>query len=542
MRASRRRTLATACWAVLMLMVGLGGCKGDLNSIETVLQRRSAALARLPEEDRGWKQYAAPESADDGAGQVAASGLLALEDARQIALRYNPDIHAARARIDQALARIGEARSAYFPTIALGHSSNRTFQTPSTRNRIPLALPTQQPVPNIPATLQDLDLSTLVGLLTTPLYGQSGFSAITRSFSEHTTSLSATWTLFDGLSREATVLAAKYAHGAARMSLAEAQRLLVRAVDGAYYQAQLGREQIRIARADVEFSERQLETAEMRLAAGKATEGDVLNFQVRLRAAQADERAAIGLHQNARTVLAELMGLDDAALPAETSLSPLAQEDEQDLAAPHVEDWVQRALAARPDLAQKEYEFKSKTEEVRAAKGQYSPRLVATGSYGFDRLSNMAYSADDQASAAAIEFRWQLFTGGLRTSRVRFTEAERWEIAAQLRRRRQQAASEVRQAATSLVNAQEQVRLQRLNLVSARENRRIVAAEYEAGKASLVRLNQAQRDLIETDAGLALARIRLRQAWTDLRAAAAVHPDVPQVHRTWATHPTADRS
>jgi hypothetical protein len=38
-----------------------------------------------------------------------------------------------------------------------------------------------------------------------------------------------------------------------------------------------------------------------------------------------------------------------------------------------------------------------------------------------------------------------------------------------------------------------------------------------------VRLNQAQRDLIETDAGLALARIRLRQAWTDLRAAAAVH-------------------
>ena len=88
------------------------------------------------------------------------------------------------------------------------------------------------------------------------------------------------------------------------------------------------------------------------------------------------------------------------------------------------------------------------------------------------------------------------------------------------------------------------MRLQRLNLVSARENRRIVAAEYEAGKASLVRLNQAQRDLIETDAGLALARIRLRQAWTDLRAATAVHPDVPQVrsHRTWATHPTADRS
>ncbi len=311
---------ATGVW-VMLAAAWVGGCRGEFDSIETVLQRRSAALARLPEEDQNWKEYAAPESADDWAGQVAASGLLTVEDARQIALRYSPDIHAARARIEQALARIGEARSAYFPTIALGHSSNRTFQTPSTRNRIPLSLPIQQPVPNIPATLQDLDLGTLVGLLTTPLFGQSGFSSITRSFSEHTTSLSATWTLFDGLSREATVLAAKHAHGAAKMSLAEAQRLLVRAVDGAYYQAQLGREQIRISRADLEFSRRQLETAEKRLAAGKATEGDVLNFQVRLLAAQADEQAAIGLHENARTVLAELMGRDDAALPAEMSLS-----------------------------------------------------------------------------------------------------------------------------------------------------------------------------------------------------------------------------
>jgi outer membrane protein TolC len=184
---------------------------------------------------------------------------------------------------------------------------------------------------------------------------------------------------------------------------------------------------------------------------------------------------------------------------------------------------VAQAISARPDLAQTEFELKSKTEEIKAAKGQFSPSVQVSGTYGFDRLSNLSYSDDDQASAAAIELRWNLYTGGLRTSRVNLTRAQRWEILARLRRRRLQVASEVRQAVTSLVDAQEQVRLQRLNLVAAEENRRIVEAEFGAGKASLVRLNEAQRDLIDTDASLALARIRLRQAWTDLRAAAAVH-------------------
>ncbi len=510
-------------WLALLLIAGGGGCRSELDSVETMLQRRSAALARLPDEDGDWKENLAPQSADDWSDSVATPGLVTIEEARRVGLRYNPDIHAARARIDQALARIGEARSTYFPTVAFIHNSNRTFQTPSTRNRFPVTVSTPQLTTNLPTDLQNLDLATLITALASPLFGQTDLPGISRSFSEHGTSISTTWTLFDGLSREATVLATKHVHSAAKMALADAQRLLVQAIDGAYLQAQLGREQLRIARADVEFSGRLLDATQKRQAAGKATAADVLNFEVRLLAAQADERAAIGLYENARTVLAELMGIQDARLPDELGLALLEEEDEADLAAPDPDEWVGRALAARPDLAQKEYELKSKAEQVKAAKGQYSPSLVATGSYGFDRLSNLAYSDDDQTSAAAIELRWQIFTGGLRTSRVRFTEAERWEIAAHLRRHRQRVASEVRQAVTSLVNAQEQVRLQRLSLTAARENRRIVEAEYESGKSSLVRLNEAQRDLVETDAGLALARIRLRQAWTDLRAAAAMH-------------------
>jgi len=58
-------------------------------------------------------------------------------------------------------------------------------------------------------------------------------------------------------------------------------------------------------------------------------------------------------------------------------------------------------------------------------------------------------------------------------------------------------------------------------LATALENRRVVQVGYLAGKEDLNRLNGVQRDFITADVDLALARIRLRQAWTDLRAAAA---------------------
>ena len=522
-RACGPRTAALPTGAVALAILQIvGGCGGEFDSLETTLQRRSAALAGLPEEDSAWKGRYQSKAGTDVEDALPTTGILTLDQARRTALRDNPDIHGARARIEQALARIGEARSAYFPSVTLAHSAARTFQTPRSRNRF--NIPISQALPDVPATLQDLqdlDLNMLLQALTWPQLGSQKASGISRSFSQHTTTLSATWTLFDGFAREARLLAAKYTFGAAKMSLADARRLLMQAVESAYYQAQLGREQVRIARADAEFSRDQLTVARKKLAAGKATQADVLNFEVRWRAAQANVVSAQGLLANARTVLAELMGIDQARLPDALQLSLLAEESEEDLTAPVGEDWVQRALDARPDLAQKDFELKSKTEETRVARAQFLPGLFLSGSYGFDRTSNMAYGNADQASSGALEFRWQLFSGGFRTSQLRRTEAERLELATEYRRLRQRVVSEVRQGTIALIDAQEQARLQRLNLASATENRRIVEAEYAAGKASLVRLNEAQRDLIGTEVGLAQARIRLREAWSDLRAAAA---------------------
>ena len=172
----------------------------------------------------------------------------------------------------------------------------------------------------------------------------------------------------------------------------------------------------------------------------------------------------------------------------------------------------------RPDLQQLEEVLKSKTQDVRGARGLYMPTVTASASWGFDRSETIRYTIDDQSSAAGVEVRWELYTAGRREALIRGAQSARAEAAAALNRLRLSVASQVRRAIIDLNDAQQQIRLQRENLSTAKENRRVVRAGYSAGTETLNRLNEAQRDFITAEADLALARIRLRQSWSDLRA------------------------
>ena len=69
---------------------------------------------------------------------------------------------------------------------------------------------------------------------------------------------------------------------------------------------------------------------------------------------------------------------------------------------------------------------------------------------------------------------------------------------------------------TSSADTQAQLRLQRINAELVQTNRDLVDKEYTAGQASLVRLNEAQRDLVTAQSRLALALATMRQAWFNL--------------------------
>ena len=58
--------------------------------------------------------------------------------------------------------------------------------------------------------------------------------------------------------------------------------------------------------------------------------------------------------------------------------------------------------------------------------------------------------------------------------------------------------------------------LQRENVDLVQRTRDLVEKEYNAGQGSLVRLNEAQKDLTTAQGNLAQALVALRQAWIEL--------------------------
>ncbi len=513
--------LCVVGWFGATLIAG-AGCRARLDSIQVILERHRRAVEKLPGEERArLMPYGGPVATTE-ADQLLPSGVLPLEAARAIAIRANPDIHAAQARLENAAARTAEAQARYYPTVVFSHNSTRTFHTPASRNRLNTLLQPATPAPTDIETGNPV-VTTLLNALRRPLFGVNEPSGLRSPFSEHSTALTASWTVFDGFAREAQILAAKHLQGASISALVDVERLIIQAVDTAYYQVQLAQEQLRIAQADEEFSQEQFEETEKLRGAGRATKADVDNFRIRVLAARADLTVAEGARETGRVVLAELIGLSGGTLPGDLQLAPLQEETEQGMAAVVPGPWLQRAMRNRPDVEQLVDLLKSDEEQLRAARAAFLPSVAISGSWGFDRSSTLRYTVDDQSAAGAVEFRWELFTGGSRRARVRQAESARAETAARLNRLRLSVHSEVRRAVIDLRNAQEQIMLRREALDTAMENRRIVQVGYVAGKETLTRLNEAQRDYITADADLVLARIRLRRAWSDLEAAAATY-------------------
>lgn len=445
-------------------------------------------------------------------------GVLTREDAHRIALRHSPDVHAAAARLAAAAARVGQAQAEFWPTVALLHTSRRTFHTPANRNRLQTAV---APAPLLAAdpSAGPLNLSTIINALRLPLFGSAHLKGDRNSFSEHSSSFSAVWTLYDGFARDARLAAALDLQRASVWGQRDIERILGLALDTAYHQAQLAAEELRIAEADEAFSLEQLEVTKKMAAAEKVTAADVGNFELRVTAARASVIAAVGARDAARVTLAELMGLPDCRWPEGLQLAPLDSPAFQ-LQMPDVEAWIERALRDRADLAQLNGVLDAERENLRAAVALYQPDVTLSASWGYDNTSNLRYTVQDQASAAGLEFRWDLFTGGARRHRVMEAQARVAEARALVQRKELQIAADVRAAIINLVNARQQVELGAQRLEIAVQNRGIVQAGYAAGKESLTRLNEAQRDYINADAELALARIRLRQALSDLYAAA----------------------
>lgn len=447
--------------------------------------------------------HGAARAAEDAPGRIDLQNIqvLDLATAARMAVADNPTLASARARVEQAREALNQARAAYWPRVDLAASgtrvdlSDRDYQSQT-------------------AVYQSLaGINQTLGLS----YDEPGFD---NPEDYYRAGLTASWVLFNGFARKFNVAAAGYGAQAAEAARDDTRRLLLQAVTGAFLSAQLSLENIAIARADEAFNQRQLTEAKLRYEVGTGALSDVLNFEVRVNTAQSSRIVAERTYQTDRIALAALLGIPQARFPGQTRLAPLEEVAPARMEKPEFSRMLETALAQRPDLTQSDRAVRQAEAATKAKKAEYySPTLSLAASYDGERTEDLGFESEDFGNSVGVNLSYNIFAGGLyraqyQQARARLNEAEKNRENAKI-----DIASQVRTNIERVLSAQKQLLLQRKNAELVQKNRDLVEKEYKAGVGSLVRLNEAQRDLTAAQVQLALAQTTLHRAWYDLKSA-----------------------
>ena len=206
-------------------------------------------------------------------------------------------------------------------------------------------------------------------------------------------------------------------------------------------------------------------------------------------------------------------------MPPTLKLSALQPETEKDLAAPTDTENIVYALDNRTDIVRDQSIVNQAEAGVGIARSQYWPEVEFRASVDGEQDNSPSYEKDDIGSTVGLFLNYPLFTGGERRARLAEAKFQKNEAEDNLDATRISVASEVREAIANVETAQRELLLQQNNAELVKRNRDLVDKEFNAGQASLVRLNEAQRDLNQATSQLALARVGLRQTWKNLDVA-----------------------
>lgn len=416
------------------------------------------------------------------AGGLADLTILDLQTAQRIALKDNPGIHAATARIEQAKARVKQAMAAWWPSIDLNGSLSRTRRS-------------------------DYQFEQL------NLYPASSGQSIDRTYDSSSAAIQATWVLFDGFARSFQQKQQQLGEQSIEQARRNSQRLLLSAVAEAFFNAQLTQTKVKIAEADKAFYMKQLKDANNRYEVGTGAWGDVLNIKVQLNSAKTNLLLSKREYEAALYGIAALMGIPHAIFPQGLQLAELDNDFKpSDELEKNIKQKLELALSTRPDLKKITLEKQAAEEATGQAKAGFWPRVQLGGSINGSHQGDYSLSEEDIGNSLSLTASWNLFSGGADQAKIREAEQKRREIAHSMADLRNTIASEIRQDVALLAAAREQVQLQRASVLLVEENRKLAESEYEAGATSLVRLNEAQRDLTTTYNRLAQSLVGYHQA------------------------------
>jgi outer membrane protein len=240
--------------------------------------------------------------------------------------------------------------------------------------------------------------------------------------------------IFDFGKREGSVDSARQEKFAAGADVIQVNQALAFRVASAYYQLMTAQERLQAAQDTLRTAQTTQDAAENRLNNGLATLPDVLNARAETAQAAFDEESADGDEKIARVTLTEAVGADpspnividsqrSAPLPERLTMS--------------IEALIDRATKDRPDLMAQTLRIRSAEGRIRAARAEYKPQIVLSGSAAQTSVWPTADygqlgSASEPTWSVELGIRWRIFDGGARKNELLIAESKRREAADEL--------------------------------------------------------------------------------------------------------------
>ncbi|MCX8048144.1 MAG: TolC family protein [Methylohalobius sp.] len=418
---------------------------------------------------------------------------LTLEQVLAEALMRNPELKAAKARIEQAEARLEEANAAFWPqlkaSVRYTHTNDpsRAFGFIVAQRRFDFSMDINRP----------------------------GFVEDFRP------EVSVTWSLFRGGQDWFLRQAAKLGIEAAAAETIAVRNRLAEAVCRAFYAFLATPEEIKVAERTRATVARELELTRARVQQGIALKSDLLSLEVRLAQANETKIQAHNAQEAARTALATLL-----ALPSHTPIAVRNGDRPLPLAG-EFESWLDQALTARPELKAAAKEIEARERLLRAAQGARFPQVNAFVTYGFNAPSpSFPTSRDNWTMGVQAEL--DLFSGGAISARIHRAKKGLEEAKAQAEHLRLAAEQEVRQAWLSLRAALARLEVADRALAAAESALRQVTAQYRAGGATVTRFLEAETDFSAAHLEQISARFGAFTAEAQLKRAAGLLPLEPK--------------
>lgn len=394
---------------------------------------------------------------------------LSLKECVRIAVEQNPNVasmlHSGRA----ALAKIGSANAAYWPTLSMTGTLGRSYSEPQKGT-----------------SRQALLFSSLTSTATNAYF-------------------SGQYTVWDSGERKAAVEGSQASYEASDATYQATTQNLALSVETAYYALDGALWNLQVAQETLKQNDFHVDMAEAQHKVGLVALSDVLQ------AATADANAKLtliqaqGLVNTSRTSLAVLMGL-----PSDSALEIEAMD--RDAPLPALPDWQNgrdRALSTLPEIRAAFQTSESLRFAIKQAEASYLPSVTASGTAG---LFDTGSWPNRQEWSGGLSLVIPVFTGFARKYQV-LQAKEAWkgsEMTLQnTKLTSEQAAYDAR---IQLATALQSVEAARALVKSAQENSDVADGQYKNGLGSMTNVVDAEASLSSAKYQLVSARFAVLTA------------------------------